>query len=441
MTHSIRLLAWGAFAWMWYAFASHDARTEKIRNRHVGRALGATLLGYAALALWTWHGTGRFVFWGFYGVAAAYAAEAAAAALALWLLRVWPAGDAKLFAALGVMLPLLAPLDTTYSWRLVLSSLLNTFLPAAVLVTLQAMVWLWRTRLGKAWDYARREGLSRWLAARWGQEAAQWSCGAARRALGEAGLGRLAWTGFEQGSYFFAMAVAMTALMLRVGQSMWASLALSALSYFVWRAATAVLRRLTPFVALAACALLIQRLALPWPAVLEMIRRMAVFGVCLGAGAQLLVNALGGRGVLGVALAAVPLLAGFAFSLVRLSPGLWAAGLLGGLGLAAVMIQSKADLNHKKIDELAPHVVLAASSLDLLREDPDFFEEHFSTRYPDGLTRGQVEALQDWCRRRAVDRVALQRTLSFAFWIFLGQAATALLGGDVLAALLRGTGH
>ena len=440
MTQAIRLAVWVVFAWMWYVFAAHDIRTEKIRNRHVARAVLGCLAAYAVLAVWTWHGRGRFVYWGFYGVAAAYAAEAAAAALALWLLRVWPAGDAKLFAALGLMLPLLAPLDTSYSWRLVLSALLNTFLPAAVLVVAQALLWLWRTRVGKAWEYARKEGVTRWLAFHLGEEAAQLARRSPLEALRKAGPAKVAWNVFEQGSFFLTMAVLMTALMRLAGESMWASLALSALFYFVWRGVQAVFGRATPALALLACGLLIERAALPWPALLDMIERMAVFGLCLGAGAQLLVNVLGGRGFLGLFVAAVPLAAGLFFSVVHLSPLVWAAGLFAGLAVAAVMLQAKADLNHKKIDELGPNVLLAASSLALLREDPDFYEEHFSTRYPDGLTRSQVEALKEWCRGRAIDRVALQRTLSFAFWIFLGHAATALLGGgDVLAVLLRWT--
>lgn len=440
MTLSIRLAAWLVFAWMWYVFATHDARTEKIRNLHVARAVSATLLAYGLLAVWTWRSRGSFVYWGFYGAAATYALEAAAAALALWQLRIWPAGDAKLFAALGLMLPLLAPLDTSYSWRLVLSSLLNTFIPAAVIVVLQAVVWLWRTRLGKSLEYARREGFTRWLSFHLGEEAAQLARRSPWQAFKAADPRRLAWQGFEQGSFFFAMGAVMALLEFRGGQTMWASLALSAASYFIWSGARAVLGRATPFAAVAGSLALIHRAALPWPILVEMLERMAAFGLCLGAGAQLLVNALGGRGLLGLLVAALPLVAGLAFSLIHLSPALWAAGLFAGLGVAAVMIQAKADLNHKKVEELSPNVILAASSLDLLREDADFYEEHFSTRYADGLTRSQVEALRDWCRERSIDRVALQRTLSFAFWIFLGHAATALLGGDVLAALLRRLG-
>ncbi len=78
-------------------------------------------------------------------------------------------------------------------------------------------------------------------------------------------------------------------------------------------------------------------------------------------------------------------------------------------------------------------MTLGPTMVETLREDADFFEEHFATLYADGLTHQQVEALKEWCLREEVAVVPLAPTISFANWIFLGYLLTLLLDGHVLS--------
>jgi hypothetical protein len=83
-------------------------------------------------------------------------------------------------------------------------------------------------------------------------------------------------------------------------------------------------------------------------------------------------------------------------------------------------------------------MILAPQSLELVRKDADFYAEHFATRYPDGMTEAQADALRRWCVERSIDRLAMQKTLSFAFWIFLGYFLTVALKRNILEIMLHG---
>lgn len=86
---------------------------------------------------------------------------------------------------------------------------------------------------------------------------------------------------------------------------------------------------------------------------------------------------------------------------------------------------------------LEPYTVLAPASLDWLKKDPEFFEEHFEVLYPDGLTRDQAEKVRERCLKEGVCQIAAAKTIPFAFWIFLGTALTVLAQRTVLSFLGR----
>ena len=111
----------------------------------------------------------------------------------------------------------------------------------------------------------------------------------------------------------------------------------------------------------------------------------------------------------------------------------WAGmGLFFGLSLVFVRIWDAESYKSVRSEHIAPYMTLGPSIVEVLREDPEFFEEHFATLYADGLTREQVEALKEWCLREEVEVVPLAPTISFANWIFVGYLLTWLIDGHVL---------
>ncbi|HEX4048777.1 MAG TPA: hypothetical protein VH309_13120, partial [Elusimicrobiota bacterium] len=113
--------------------------------------------------------------------------------------------------------------------------------------------------------------------------------------------------------------------------------------------------------------------------------------------------------------------------------GVWAGmGLFFGLSLVFVRIWDAESYKSVRAEHVAPYMTLGPAMVEILRADPEFFEEHFSTLYADGLTREQVEALKEWCLREEVEVVPLAPTISFANWIFVGYLLTWILDGHVL---------
>ncbi|HVE13476.1 MAG TPA: hypothetical protein VNI01_08795 [Elusimicrobiota bacterium] len=437
MITAVRCGAWALFAVLWAAFTRSDYRWNKIRNRSIAWGLLAGAAAYGAFAVGTWLGKGSYFFWDFYPAALAHVAVAWAVAVAFWALKIWPAGDAKLFAMLSVLFPIMDPLSPLLPARAVLVALMNIFIPAAVFIVLWAFHWLWKTRFVKRWEFARSLGLSRWLARqREGLGASPLGdafAAASGRLRGKPG--ESAWLALEWAAFFVAAGLFLTALSTRYGARPWTGLALCAFSFFIWRGLSALLGARALSVALFAGAGVFWRLhpEFPWGAAARNAVHLMVFGTAVGAGVKAMVAwAKGGRGALWLLLS-LPLLAGLAGPFVRVSFGQLLFGAFLGLGLAAVLIQIKEDPYDWRARDIQPYLVLAPSSVELLRGDERFFEEHFSTRYPDGLTPEQAKALKGWCARRSVERVAMQRTLSFAFWIFSGFFLTGVLRRDLLS--------
>jgi len=78
-----------------------------------------------------------------------------------------------------------------------------------------------------------------------------------------------------------------------------------------------------------------------------------------------------------------------------------------------------------------PYLVLSPAFLRRLEADGDFIRR-LGWLYPDGLTLEQARTLRGWCAAQGVVEIPLARTVSFAFWIFLGFFITLILKGHVL---------
>lgn len=445
-----------------YDIVSSDERFNRIPNRRLLFYLGLAGAGYAILlaaaALASFGGLGlSFPYppWEFFPAAAAQPLLGAGAAVLLWRLGQWPAGDAKLFAVASFWLAVADPASPLLPWRLPLVFLMNVFIPAAVFVLVRTAVWVWRDKLrhlagfwremgfGRSPEYLR-EGTARLKAslkdswARWRASTAADPTPAAVRAVD---------------------LLAMTA---------------AGAAVTVWLGPRFGLRLPGPLLGIAAC--------LGWDAVRRTAGSRASWVVCvLGLAAAgwgqpegswsalghgwvqwlylVLVMEAGmvvARFFLGVNERIVLLVWAVPMALALIGGPRALLGLLGageatflrwaGLWLALGTLYAlvstflEEDVDRLPLEKFHPWLVPAPPTVELLRSEPEFFEEHFSRIYPDGMTTAQTAALTDFCRRRGLTEAAFRRTTPFAKWIFFGGLLTYQLRGDVLNAFLAGRG-
>lgn len=133
------LVVFGAFT------IYQDFRFGKITNRVIICGLVAGGTGYMFLLVNSILGYWRMEFVGlgtyylplsFYPRVLIYAGLSLAAALTLWYLRIWPAGDAKLFIVLSLLAVLINPNLSGFPKYSFLILLVNIFIPAALFVVL-----------------------------------------------------------------------------------------------------------------------------------------------------------------------------------------------------------------------------------------------------------------------------------------------------------------
>jgi len=143
-----------------------DLRHRRISNLLVLAGLFAASLGYlfllAGSLLGTWNssflGLGvRYLPLDFYPRALAHWGLVFSAALLLWRLCLWPAGDAKLFIAFAGLIVLANPNLRGFPSYLFLVMLINIFVPAALFVLLELLVRTWRAAGRFCWSDLRRE--------------------------------------------------------------------------------------------------------------------------------------------------------------------------------------------------------------------------------------------------------------------------------------------
>lgn len=169
----VRVWAWGFFAWLWVVITRGDWYYQQIKHRPLLFGLGAASLGYAALAINTlagiWGKSAHFHYWGYYWAAGGHVFLCAFSGLGLWVFRVWPAGDAKLFMLLSILYPLLsAGFDPQRSFLMIL---INIFIPACLFLFAKAILYVFDTRLRhwrdslarlgwrREWDFLRGQAL------------------------------------------------------------------------------------------------------------------------------------------------------------------------------------------------------------------------------------------------------------------------------------------
>jgi len=155
-----QVYAWGVFLSSWAQMGWVDWKEQKIRNQYIVFWLKLVAAGYALLLGQSLLGElgviKVFIVRDYYLALLAHAGFSVAAAYALWRLRIWPAGDVKLFVLLALCYPLMRIPGSFRSGLLFLEVLINVFVPAAAFLFLTAGEYLWRTRFAHYKDHLGR---------------------------------------------------------------------------------------------------------------------------------------------------------------------------------------------------------------------------------------------------------------------------------------------
>lgn len=145
-----QVYAWAVFLSSWGQMGWVDWKEQKIRNQFIVFWLKLILAGYVLILgqslLGAFGFIKVFILRDYYLALLGHAGFSVAAAYALWRLRIWPAGDVKLFVLLSLCYPLMRIPGSFRSGLLFLEVLINVFVPAAVFLFFTALEYLWRTR-------------------------------------------------------------------------------------------------------------------------------------------------------------------------------------------------------------------------------------------------------------------------------------------------------
>ncbi len=164
---SYLILPWGylaAFVFLGIYASISDFKTRRVPNSLFLSAYVFVIIGYAVLLLvWPFDSPSRleyskFIFIHFF--------LSLIMAIAFWYRRIWPAGDAKLFFLMSLILILIRPNLRGFPYWAALQMMINTFIPAIFLIIPLAFYRQWRDlkKLSFA-DFMKQnqELLKRWM--------------------------------------------------------------------------------------------------------------------------------------------------------------------------------------------------------------------------------------------------------------------------------------
>lgn len=458
LIRGVQLVAWAGFVYLWVRLSLKDWRDQKILHRDLRAASGFVAAAYGLLALATALGglgwTRVYYDWSFYRDLSLHLVLSCAASMGLWAGRIWPAGDAKLFMFLAALLPLLSVSGGFAGGGLFFFALVNVFLPACAFVFVQVVRYLWNTRFSHQAAHYAAMGLRR------GIDFALERIGpAVTEARGNlvATVKAMTWRGAGETVLSTAASFALMAALSLVLRGVIASGSVRTLASFLlvmgWSRTGGSLGAKGVAAMLGAVALLAWRMGPEWRAdFLSALGHISVFGTFLMFGIQWTMGAVAGKAfvfvlpflmmavgmVVPLVMEALGVLPGFArqaaaSGVVRELGPLAVMGLFFGLCYVLVRIWEDEDRPEIPLENVKSYMVLHPRFLEKLEaEAPEFYEEHFASTYADGITEDQTKALLKLCRKRKWPAIWIQKTMSFAHWIFLGYFLTWLLRGHVL---------
>ena len=455
---TVRVTAWAALLGGWAWMGLVDWSEQKIRNRFLVLWAALTAFLYAPLLVQTALGlSGRGTGWllpAWWIDLFVHLAVTFGAAVALWCLRVWPAGDVKLFCLLAALTALTRLPQGFHGGTLFLETLINIFLPAAAFLFVTAAAYLWRTRFAHQAAFLRELGVRRVLpflkskldeaAAEIGRERDNWVNAY------KGNPGRLA----LDASLFFLSMAAMSLVSYFIGEKLGSPVIKTLVTFgmfMMWsKFANAIGKPNALALVIVFFGAAILRTGTPdWAALAIAFGHISVFSFAIFFGIQMAFKIVAGQ----VAYTLMP----FIFLIPMLIPfhvmrtwiaskldvalpalpgdgGLfmWAGmGLFFGLSLVFVRIWDEESYLSLAPDQIKPRMTIGPKLVALLEQDEDFVDE-FGAFYADGLTPDQVDLLRKWCADNGVTAIPLAPTISFANWVYLGYFITIVLDGHVL---------
>jgi len=297
-------------------------------------------------------------------------------ALLFWKVKIWPAGDAKLYIVLGLIIPLISPAINQFPEKLFLVLLVNTFVPAGCFfvghLLLKLTVKLMAGRYDKKFSDLPAKLVSKFKS---------------RSAGG--GYNLYSW-GLLAVSYFAIFSF------------------LQFLNRHIHSYATTILS--DPLVIFAV-------LFLTWDLMYRYMMRKKTAAIFLAM--------LGIYATVGI----------FMFP-YRISDDL-TAGISMTVRFALFVAFFKMFVGYHfekvrkhsvEVKNLSKGMILSTETLNLMKQDGAFYQDCFDTLYSDGLTAVQVEKVKRW---NSMSHMEIIKAKPFALWLWLGAVLTLLMGMDL----------
>ncbi|MBI3554158.1 MAG: hypothetical protein HY077_16800 [Elusimicrobia bacterium] len=473
---AVQFYAWAVFVVAWVQMGWADWTQQKIRNRYLTLWLKFILGGYALLAAQT--ALGRlgvfpvYLLAGYFLALGGYVAVSMASAYALWGLRIWPAGDVKLFSLLALYFPLMRIPGSFHSGLRCLEVLINVFVPAAAFLFVTASEYLWRTRFNEQKKFYVELGVHKgiaYLAGKFAEAAAVVKAELVKTAQGYRENPRQLLR--DAGSWLSSMVV-MSMVSYYLGDVLRSNFLKTVFCFILFFSWSRFCQTIGKYRALGLMfvvfgVLIARNPHIDWVMLSQIFGHISIFSFCIFLGVQLAMKIVAGQaGFVFMPLVFVipSLLMPLLFALPSLLPwsrlksfiphmtlnwaalapsaglaadlagiGVWAVmGLFFGLSLVFVKIWDAESYKSVSPSMIEPYMTLGPAIVERIEADEEFRDEHFSTFYADGLTPDQAQVLAQWCQTNAIASVPLAPTISFANWIFLGYLLTLLLDGHVL---------
>jgi prepilin signal peptidase PulO-like enzyme (type II secretory pathway) len=100
--------------------------------------------------------------------------------------------------------------------------------------------------------------------------------------------------------------------------------------------------------------------------------------------------------------------------------------------LATKFVSNQTETKKIKSEELRPNMLLGEETINILKQDKEFFQKELDQMYFDGLSQVQVEKIKTFFRAKNLEEIEICRTFPFAPFIFIGTIITLIIQGSLL---------
>jgi len=100
--------------------------------------------------------------------------------------------------------------------------------------------------------------------------------------------------------------------------------------------------------------------------------------------------------------------------------------------IAANFLSKQTETKKIKLSDLQPNMILGEETVNILKQDKDFFRKDLGQIYFDGLFLEQTEKIKNFLQNKNLEEVEIYKTFAFAPFIFAGTVITLLIQGSFL---------